>query len=429
LAPGYDGVPVRTALTEWKPPADRKGDLRVNSESAFPGPGELGRGLVVQSLDAIPAACAEWVQVVIDASVLADPRPVADRMHALWLRRVPMVVGLEADAEALRTPELTTQPPWQLNPDFEFSRERLQFLVWSNNYDGRSDPPVWWHARRAQRLGAMDGGAADVVLPDGRAVWCDGGPRQPLDAAEAVLHRESIEAGSLEPDRFRAPSALLAADQLAAVSHRVGAARVIAPAGSGKTRVLTERLRHLLVDRAVTPSAVLAVAFNKRAADEMVERTAGLAARIRTLNSLGLAIVNGSGNYRSVGPARSVIDEREVRRIVEGLVDVRPRANTDVLAPYIEALSAIRLGLSDPREVESEIADAEGVAGIFDRYRAVLADRRLIDFDEQIYAAIEVLLRDPRAGTVPGASPPGRRVPRSHSGPPVVAPVDRRTGL
>ncbi len=65
-----------------------------------------------------------------------------------------------------------------------------------------------------------------------------------------MVHVDSIELGRLAvaPPPI-APTADLAPDQLAAVAHGAGPARIIAPAGSGKTRVLTERLRHLVADR------------------------------------------------------------------------------------------------------------------------------------------------------------------------------------
>jgi DNA helicase-2/ATP-dependent DNA helicase PcrA len=190
---------------------------------------------------------------------------------------------------------------------------------------------------------------------------------------------------------------VLAPDQLAAVGHGAGAARVIAPAGSGKTRVLTERLRHLLADRGVTPATVTAVAYNKRAADELAERTEGLPAHLRTLNSLGLAIVNGTRPFARTGDSRRVIEEVEVRHLLESLVKVKRQQNTDPWAVYLDALSAIRLGLSDPAEVEDAFPDAAGVAELFPRYRELLAEQGLVDFDEQIYRAIEILLRDPDA--------------------------------
>ncbi|MCB0962624.1 MAG: ATP-dependent helicase, partial [Acidimicrobiales bacterium] len=73
----------------------------------------------------------------------------------------------------------------------------------------------------------------------------------------------------------------------------------------------------------------------------------------------------------------------------------RPRrANTDPIGPYLEALGLVRLGLRDPAEVEAERDDVDGLAELFAPYRARLADRGAVDFDEQIYGAIEVLLRD-----------------------------------
>jgi len=380
----------------------------------FPGPVVLGRGIVVETGQDPPAECSGWPRVVLDAAAIAAPADLVALLHDHWLTRRPVVIVLDVDPGHLRAPETSEIEPWRLDPSFEFSRERLQFLTWSNNYDLRTGEPIWWHGRRAVRLGAAaaSGGAGDVVLADGNPAWCDGGPRQPMvtDDGAVVVHRESVEAGSLQPDRIAPPLADLAPDQLAAVAHVVGSARVIAPAGSGKTRVLTERLRHLLVDRGVTPATVMAVAYNTRAAGEMAERTDGLPAHIRTLNSLGLAIVNRTGPFAAIAPAatthtaaqggrrlvsRQMIDEPEVRRIIEELVQVRHQQNSDPYAPYLDALSAIRLGLRSPAAVEEAIPDAAGVSEIFDQYRARLAERNVLDFDEQIYAAIETLLRDP----------------------------------
>ena len=127
------------------------------------------------------------------------------------------------------------------------------------------------------------------------------------------MHGESVDAGvlSVVPAAV-APTAALAADQLAAVAHGAGPARVIAPAGSGKTRVLTERLRHLHVDRGYERSSVLAVAYNKQAQLEMEARTTDFAPRVRTLNSLGLWVL---AEHRGGSPP--VLDEPEVRRLID----------------------------------------------------------------------------------------------------------------
>ncbi len=70
------------------------------------------------------------------------------------------------------------------------------------------------------------------------------------------------------------------------------------------------------------------------------------------------------------------------------------RANTDPIAPYIEALTEVRLGLRDPADVERDRGDVPGFAALVEPYRAELARRGVVDFDEQVVAAIEALLRD-----------------------------------
>ncbi|MGH7698668.1 MAG: UvrD-helicase domain-containing protein, partial [Candidatus Dormibacteria bacterium] len=382
-----------------------------------PGPPALGRGVVIGPGADPPAPWSGCPRYRVDEEVLAEPQALTEVLHDAWLGRRPVVVEMAADPAELRAPEALAVEPHECDPGMELARERLQFLVWTNSYDARvpDREPIWWHGRRALRLGAAEGGPADVVLADGRPAWCDGGPSEPVDAralGAGVVHRWSIEAGSLlvagpgasvgaGPSGAARRAEALAPDQAAAVTHARGPARVIAPAGSGKTRVLTARLRHLLAERGVHPSTVTAVAFNRKAVDELTERTAELAAaghkpHIRTVNSLALAICNGLGGGER-RPRLRVVEERESRRILEGITHVRPQANTDILAPYLEALSMVRIGLVGPAQAEAAIPDAQGLPAVFHQYRQVLAREALADFDEQVYLAIQILLRDPEA--------------------------------
>jgi DNA helicase-2/ATP-dependent DNA helicase PcrA len=362
----------------------------------------FGRGVIVVPGVAVPAPWVGCERVEVDEVALADPAEVVGRLHRAWGARVPVVTSLAVDPARFRTPRSVGDEPWTLGPRFELWDDRLQFLVWANSYDAR-DPeqaPVWWWGRKAARLGATVGGEADVVLPDGRPAWIDGGPRRALPAdftGAAVVHRESVERDRLTvdrpgPDPREGGPPGLAPDQRDAVTHPSGPARIIAPAGSGKTRVLTERLRHLLGERAWERDAVLAVAYNKKAQEELDARTAGMGARTRTVNSLGLWILTLA---RGTGPR--LLDERDTRRIVERLAPVqRRRANTDPIGPYLEALSTVRLGLVDPAVVEAGRDDVPGLAALFPGYRAELAAGAAVDFDEQVYGAIEALLVDGR---------------------------------
>ena len=363
-----------------------------------PGPACLGRGVVVNAGSAVPETWASAAVVAVDEAVLADPGPTVTTLHEAWAARRPIVVALGVDPNRFRSPASWVVEPWTLSPSFEAWTDRLHFLVWANTYDARGDgPPVWWWARKAERAGARPAGPegpGDVVLPDGRPAWVDGGPRAQFDPA--VLGVELVHADSVELGRVAAappplaPRAELAPDQLAAVAHHSGPARVIAPAGSGKTRVLTERLRHLVVDRGFDSEGVLAVAYNKKAQEELQERCVAFRPRVRTLNSLGYSLLS-----RARGRTPRVLDEREVRRIVDELVPRRQRrTNTDPIGPYLEGLSLARLGLRDPGEIEEERDDVPGLADAFAPYRRRLEAAGAVDFDEQVYGAVEALLAD-----------------------------------
>jgi len=364
-----------------------------------PGPVVLGRSVVVAVGNPIPAPWAGAEVVTIGAGVRTDAaRSVVLRLHNAWATREPVVMELAIDPAELRTPASEDVEPWTLAPDAEPWLDRLHFLLWANSYDDRSGDLVWWWGRKAQRAGAGEAGdgPGDVVLADGTPAWIDGGPRCSFDPWQldgvALVHAESIELGSLAvvPPPVE-PAAALADDQRAAVGHRSGPARVIAPAGSGKTRVLTERLRHLLADRGYERELVLAVAYNKQAQLELEARTADVRPNIRTLNALGYWVL---AQHRGAAPA--LVEEREVRRMVEALAPVKRqrRANTDPIGPYVEALSLARLALRDPAHIEAERDDVPGFAELFPRYRQALAERGVVDFDEQVYAAIEALWAD-----------------------------------
>jgi len=220
-------------------------------------------------------------------------------------------------------------------------------------------------------------------------------------APDYTLPGETGPSGVLtRPEDASAPSAELDPEQLEAVGHQGPSARIIAPAGSGKTRVLTERARHLIVDWGVSPAEVCLVAFNVRARAEMEERTRDLAGlQIRTLNSLGLALLRGDPPFARSGLVSGrpeTVDEPDVRDLLGRLVKLPRRLNQDPAAVWLDAFSAVRLGLRPPQVVEAaagkEITD---LGDVLARFRESLRSRGLVDFDDQIYGALEVFLHDP----------------------------------
>lgn len=356
--------------------------------SIFPPP--LGRGVVLAPGAPIPEPWAEAPRLTVDAATLARPQQALQRLHHHWARRLPLVIELGISAADLREPESLRVEPFTLKPTFEFARERLHFLIWANNYDATRGEPVWWHARLAQRLGCPPSAEAEVEWED-QSVWCDGGPRG--NVPFPVLHRESIESRILNltlPLDRPLPEGAFDPEQSGAVRASGTAFRVLAPAGSGKTRVLTGRFRHLL-ESGFEPGRICALAYNRRAAGEMVERLAVGGRSVRTLHSLGYGLL------KRYHPGIGVASPNQVRQMLRDLIRLAPQVNSDPMAPYLEALGAVRMGLRSPEEVEAERDDIPGFAAAFPRYRQRLAQANLVDHDEQIYSCLELLLSNPTA--------------------------------
>ena len=258
----------------------------------------LGRGVIVDAGAPVPEGWDGAERISIDDAVLAAPTDALDRLHRAWTRREPVVVDLGLDAGLLRTPETETAPAVR-------ARARLRV---------RARAPVLprplQQLRRATRsarvgsgvvaaaLGAREGGAADVLLPDGTPAWLDGGPRVGA-VPRAPAARSCTASGSSTASDARHRRADRRTTSRPTSSqpslHSGGPARIIAPAGSGKTRVLTERFRLLVAGGAGDRGAVCAVAYNVRGqggdgAAPRRPRPAGLR-KVRTLHALGYDIL------------------------------------------------------------------------------------------------------------------------------------------
>ncbi|MDA3037944.1 MAG: AAA family ATPase, partial [Actinomycetota bacterium] len=380
-------VAGRTPRAKSTVPATAKSASPSVAVPAKAGPDALGRNLIVEPGQSVPSPWAAAERVFVDADTFSEPAPVLTVLRAAGHARRRIVIELHPNHTNCSPQSLVSAVPvlqfGGLLEFGEFEADELVHLIWSNAVDLRDpDLPRWEALDAAVGLGALPTGGGprgtvgDIILPNGEPVWIDGGPIRHTGAVDGVpvLHAVAIEHGSLRPPGPNVSRADLAPDQLAAVTHPGGAARIIAPAGSGKTRVLTERARLLLDTWNLPPSAVSLVAFNKRAQEDMTERTADLPRlQVRTLNAIALAIVNGTPPFAPQQRSWRTIDEIDVRRIIGELVTFPRRRNSDPVAPWIEALSLIRLGLLSPEEVEGRYdGEVDGLAGVWPLYRQAL---------------------------------------------------------
>jgi DNA helicase-2/ATP-dependent DNA helicase PcrA len=194
--------------------------------------------------------------------------------------------------------------------------------------------------------------------------------------------------------------------QSAAVRHERGPLLVIAGAGSGKTRVLTARVAHLL-ERGVPPEGVLAFTFTNRAAREMRERLEAelgpLAARlwIGTFHATALRLLRREAPTLGL-PADFTIYDREdqeglVRELVReaGLPETVYRTGL-VLARISDSKNALVAPEEAQRAARSEFDRT--LAGLYERYQRALRRAGGLDFDDLIGEAVRLWTEHAEAG-------------------------------
>jgi len=192
------------------------------------------------------------------------------------------------------------------------------------------------------------------------------------------------------------PSRALDPEQLAAVAAHDGAVQIVAPAGSGKTTVLCERVRELL-RRGTPPEQILCTTFNRDAAGELRARldAAGITTvEARTFHSVGAWILReermlpGQPRNMSLGQWKRlcVMAQREMGEWIDP-------------ADAAAAVSNAKLGLLATPEEYDELApptpEGRAIAAIYRRYQAELRGRGDHDFDDQLMLAVRALRGDP----------------------------------
>jgi DNA helicase II / ATP-dependent DNA helicase PcrA len=186
-------------------------------------------------------------------------------------------------------------------------------------------------------------------------------------------------------------------DQRAAASIVDGQLLIVAGPGTGKTRTLTHRIAHLVMDHGVAPSSCLAITFTRRAAEEMRERLADLipAANeltVATFHQFGLMILREQHALLGLAPDFGVADEPTRVAVLREIVGEEPRrALQDVsrtkrmLAARLAASAAGELPIGD--EIDGDLI------GLVERYDKAMHARDLVDFDDLLAMPVTLLSR------------------------------------
>jgi DNA helicase-2/ATP-dependent DNA helicase PcrA len=188
--------------------------------------------------------------------------------------------------------------------------------------------------------------------------------------------------------------------QREAVEHGEGPLLVLAGAGSGKTRVITYRIAHLIASYQLEPDRIMAVTFTNKAAQEMRERINKLMGKkngqsiwIGTFHALCLRILKQELSYDF-----SIYDQEESKRLIKECqrelnIDEK-MLKADVLGYRIESA---KHELIDEDEYDRLATDftTRLTAKVYKRYQAKLEKNRAFDFGDLIMSTVKLFKQQP----------------------------------
>ena len=192
--------------------------------------------------------------------------------------------------------------------------------------------------------------------------------------------------------------------QQEAVQTTNGPVLVLAGAGSGKTRVLTYRVAHLIRDCGVPPYRILAFTFTNKAAGEMKERLSGLLDGVPrdmwvgTFHATGVRILRQQGSAVGIEPGFSIFDTDDQDSLLRRILKDKNLGDRDFTPRIVRAaISSAKnqLMTADEFAAEAESFRQERIAEVFGEYEKRLLDSNAMDFDDLIGKPLELFDKRP----------------------------------
>jgi DNA helicase-2/ATP-dependent DNA helicase PcrA len=192
--------------------------------------------------------------------------------------------------------------------------------------------------------------------------------------------------------------------QREAVLHFEGAMLVLAGAGSGKTRVLTTRIAHLVEHHGVDPKHILAVTFTNKAAGEMRERIGRLLGAepagmwCGTFHSVGARMLRSAAHLVGRTPSFTIYDEDDATGVIKRIME-RLRISAKDYSPrsILDAISDAKNALVSATEYQSLALDprTKTIAPVYAELEGALRQANAVTFDDLLVLPVRILEQNP----------------------------------
>jgi len=193
----------------------------------------------------------------------------------------------------------------------------------------------------------------------------------------------------------------LNAMQRQAVLYMDGPCLVLAGAGSGKTRVITQKIAYLLRECGYSGRQVVALTFTNKAAREMNERIRALVdpkllrgLTVSTFHSLGLRMLREEAQHVGLKPRFSILDSNDALAIIQELLATTDKARLKAVQQEISLWKNALMGPDEAERAASSPSQIEA-ARVYRSYAATLIAYQSVDFDDLIRLPAQLMEENP----------------------------------
>jgi len=187
-------------------------------------------------------------------------------------------------------------------------------------------------------------------------------------------------------------------EQLIAAHHKSGPLLVLAGAGTGKTRVVTQRIIHLL-DQGVEPYRILGLTFTNKAAGEMkerVHRNTNKKVLISTFHSLGARILRESIHHLGYDRDFTIYDEEDSLKVLKSCMEPYTFSDKKGMTKALRhEISVMKNNMMGPEEISSQDYTVPHIDEVYAAYQARLRESNAVDFDDLLYLPVKLFKEMP----------------------------------